>query len=239
MDKTRRAKELDRLEKIAKHFSMLEGVNGRLEKYRIFTVNQHLKGKTVLDVGCADGVMAKALSGKFRVTGIDGSKKLIERAQKSSPNVEFIHTLFEDYKPKRKFDNIVLSFILEHVEDPIKLLKLSKEWVTDNGRIIALVPNAWSLHRRVGKILDLLSDVHDLNQTDLKQGHRRVYDLDLLKKDIKQTGSTILETGGYFIKPLSEAQMVDWSDELLDAFYEVSKDFDPQYCMEIFAVFKK
>ena len=239
MDKAGRAEELDRLEKIAKHFSMLKGVNGRLEKYRIFTVNQYLSGKTVLDVGCADGVMAKALSGEFRVTGIDGSKKLIERAQKNSPTVEFIHTLFEDYKPKRKFDNIVLSFILEHVEDPIKLLKLSKEWVADNGRVIALVPNARSLHRRVGKILKLLSDVHDLNQTDLKQGHRRVYDMDLLKKDVTRAGSTILFTGGYFIKALSEAQMVDWSDELLDAFYEVSKDFDPQYCMEIFAVFKK
>lgn len=232
-------KELKRLEKIATHFSMLKGVNGRLEKYRIDIVSRKLKKGTVLDVGCADGVMAKALSNKFDVTGLDGSEKLIKRARTIAPKAKFIFSLFEKFKPKQKYDNVVLSFILEHVDNPKQLLQLTKEWVKDDGIIIILVPNAESIHRRVGKQLGMLKDLHDLNETDLSQGHRRVYDLDSLSREIENVGLKIIEKDGYFLKFLSEKQMEDWNRELLDAFYEVSYSMNKRLCMEIYAVCQK
>ena len=233
------SEEIKRLEKIAEHFSMLKGVNGKLEKYRIKTVLENATGRTILDVGCADGVMAKSLSGKFSVTGIDGSVRLIKRAKKIAPKAKFICTLFEDFETPVKFDNVVLSFILEHVEKPQELLGLSKTWVKKDGRIIILVPNANSLHRMIGKAIGIIDNLAELGTTDITQGHRRIYDLVSLKKEIEKVNLKIVKTGGYFIKPLSEAQMISWSDDLLNAFYEVSRSMPAKYCAEIYAICRK
>src|SRR3989338_2008554 len=232
-------REVNRLEKIAKHFSMLKGVNGKLEKYRIQTVLDNASACKILDVGCADGVMAKALSEKFEVTGIDGSAKLIKRAKKVAPRVKFICSLFEDYNAGQKYDNVVLSFILEHVEKPQELLNLSKNWLKKNGKIIILVPNANSIHRMIGKALGIIKNLNDLNPTDVAQGHRRVYDLQSLRSEVESANLKILKIDGYFIKPLSEAQMSDFSDDLLNAFYEISLALPAKYCAEIYAICKR
>lgn len=231
--------EVKRLEKIADHFSMRAGVNGKLEKYRIQTVLENARPGTVLDVGCADGVMAKALFPKFEVTAIDGSAILIRKAKKMAPKVKFIHSLFEDFELWGKYDNIVLSFILEHVEKPRKLLEFAKTRLTKTGRIIILVPNANSIHRMVGQALGVIENLDDLNPTDIAQGHRRVYDLKSLRSEITRANLKIVKTGGYFIKPLAESGMIDWDEKLLDAFYAVSRDLPTKYCAEIYAVCKK
>lgn len=235
--------EKKRLSHIAKDFSMKTGFNGRLEKYRILTIKENLKGEKILDVGCADGLMTKELSKYFKhITAIDGSEKLIKRAEKYNlKNVKFIYTLFEEFNTKDKFDSVILSDILEHVKEPVRLMKMSKEWVKRNGRILILVPNAYSIHRQIGVMAGLLKDAHDLNATDIKNGHRRVYDLDLLKEDIKSAGLKIIKSGGMFFKPFSNSQMdsLQLNDNILDALYKMGTKFSPQLLAEIYVVCRK
>ena len=50
--------EKKRLLNVTAGFSMKTGFNGKLEKYRILTIKEHLKNGEILDVGCADGLMA-------------------------------------------------------------------------------------------------------------------------------------------------------------------------------------
>lgn len=241
MKKNTKKNEEIRLAKIAKDFSMGTGFNGRLEKYRIMTIKENLEDGEILDVGCADGYMAKEISKYFKhITAIDGSKELIQRAKKLDlPNVDFIYTLFEEYRPTRKFKSIILSDILEHIHNPLKLLLMAKEWVEDKGVIVILSPNANSLHRQIGVLANLIKDIHDLNPIDIKVGHRRVYDIDLLLKQVSKAGLKVKKSGGMFLKPLSNDQMDMLDDDIVDAFYEIGKKLPYKILAEIYVLCTK
>jgi 2-polyprenyl-3-methyl-5-hydroxy-6-metoxy-1,4-benzoquinol methylase len=233
--------EKGRLSKIAKTFSMGTGFNGRLEKYRIRSIQENIKGPNILDVGCADGFMARALAPYFKhITAIDGSEKLIARAKALRlKNVDFIWTLFEEYKPPHKFDSVILSDILEHINDPIALLKAASGWVKDSGRIVILCPNANSVHRHIGVHAGMLKSIYSLNATDHKVGHRRVYDIQLLTHDLKKAGLKVTKFGGMFFKPLSNDQMNKLDNKVIEAFYEVGRQLPSEMLTEIYVQCRK
>jgi 2-polyprenyl-3-methyl-5-hydroxy-6-metoxy-1,4-benzoquinol methylase len=43
----------------------------------------------------------------------------------------------------------MLTHILEHVDDPVQVLKIAKKFLKEDGVLIADVPNAHSLHREL------------------------------------------------------------------------------------------
>ena len=233
--------ERKRLADIAVDFSMKTGFDARLEKYRILTIIENIQGDDILEVGCAEGFMTQELSKNFKsITAIDASEKMIGEAKKLYlKNVDFICTLFEEYNPEEKFSNIVLCNILEHVRDPIELLKKSREWVKDGGSIVVLCPNAQSVHREIGVLAGMMSDIHDLNETDIRVGHRRVYDIKSLKEDIEVADLKIVKWGGIFLKPLSNSQMAPLDDKVIDAFYLIGKKLSPEVLTEIYVQCKK
>jgi len=233
--------EKKRLLNINKGFSMKTGFNGKLEKYRILTIKENLKDGEILDIGCADGLMVKELSKYFKhITAIDGSEELINRAKQFNlKNVDFIYTLFEEFESKIKFDSIILSDILEHVNDPISLLNMAKKWVKDNGVIVILCPNANSIHRNIGVLAGMIKDIYKLNKSDISVGHRRVYDIQSLSKDIKLAKLEIIKWGGMFLKPLSNEQMNQLDDKVIEAFYLIGKKLDPELLTEIYVKCKR
>jgi hypothetical protein len=97
------------------------------------------------------------------------------------------------------------------------------------------VPNAVSLNRRLGKAMGLIEDCHGLTESDLKIGHRRMYDLPALRSELEAAGFTIVDAGGMFLKPLSNAQMMTWDAEILDGLYALGNGL-PELCTEIYAV---
>lgn len=233
--------EKKRLEDIGKKFTMEEGVTKKLEKYFIQMLKKDLGPGQTLEIGCADGYLAKNLA-KFttHITGIDGSKKLIDRAKKRKlKKVTFIYSLFEEYNPEIEFDYIILCDILEHVVDPIKLLKMSKAWLKRGGKIIIISPNANSIHRQIGQIAGMIKDVHELNETDLRVGHRRVYDTKLLQNEINEAGLRIIKEDGFFLKPLSDSQMEVLPDEVINAFYLIGEKMPKDLLALLYFVCKK
>lgn len=144
--------------------------------------------------------------------------------------------MFEDYKPNKLFDNIILGHVLEHVVNPVDILKLVSSWLAPNGVIIAAVPNCNSLHRQAAVNMGLLDSTKQLNSQDIANGHRRVYSLDELKDDFSFANLDIVASGGYFLKPLSNGQIErDWSDEMLDAYLELGEKY-PDIAGEIYIV---
>jgi SAM-dependent methyltransferase len=91
----------------------------RLMQYHDFFVNRINPGEKVLDVGCGIGIVALAISKKGAlVTGIDydHEKVSIARNQNVHPNLTFIHGDVTVALPDARFDIIVLSNVLEHIE---------------------------------------------------------------------------------------------------------------------------
>jgi SAM-dependent methyltransferase len=91
-------------------------------------LHQRIKeNDAILDVGCGKGfVIERLLSKTKNITGIDYDKKSIKEAQMKLVNVNFICADVFDYLQNAediRFDVIVLSHVLEHIDSPNEFIK--------------------------------------------------------------------------------------------------------------------
>lgn len=102
-------------------------------------------GAAVLDVGCGNGVISRRLGEEgFKVKGIDISNKTIETARgfNTLPNVEFEVKSAEQLAANdQRYEAVVCSEVLEHLNEPEKLLKVLSDLLHDDGILIVTVPN--------------------------------------------------------------------------------------------------
>jgi 2-polyprenyl-3-methyl-5-hydroxy-6-metoxy-1,4-benzoquinol methylase len=236
MQKEYMHREVTKLEAIASRIDYQGGFNGFLTRYRAMKLLEFCIGPSVLDLGCAEGTVTGILVDHFpRVTAVDGSLKFISAARDrlTGKPVSFVHSTFEDveFKPQ-SFDTVVMSYILEHVADPVAILAKARHWLKNDGRLVVFVPNAESLHRRIGLAMGLLDRLDCLNNSDLAAGHRRVYTARLLHSHLQESGYKILWIEDFFLKPLSNSQMEGWDIRVCDSLYEVGKQL-PGFCSEL------
>jgi len=110
------------------------------------TLNNNLpKGSVVLDVGCGNGVIARSLGELgFNVLGIDVSARTIEKANQLNTfsNVTFKVISAEQLVSEgKKYDAVICSEVLEHLNNPEILLRTLYQSMTDKGFLIVTVPN--------------------------------------------------------------------------------------------------
>lgn len=211
----------------------------KLIHYRYKTIKEHIQGPFGLELGSAEGEMTQYLIDDFEhLTSVDGSKELLEMIPDYKNHTK-VHSFFENYKPERKFNTIVMEHILEHVDNPVEIMNLAKEWLIEGGVMLLGVPNANSIHRLAAVKMGILKTPDELNSRDHSLGHQRVYSMDTFSKDIEKAGLKIIKSGGVYFKPLSNGQIEhNWNEEMIEGFYELGKDF-PDNCAEIYAICKK
>jgi len=177
--------------------------------FQVQSVIDMCKGGDILDVGCGDGYLTKELLKHFNnITGIDESEVSVNKARKNALGSKIIKTSIEKFAPKQKFDTILLINVLEHLPDPVEKLRIISKWLKSDGEIIIHVPNAYSMHRRIGAYMKLLHRCTDLNDADRAIGHQIVFDTNSLADTIAKSSLSIAKKGGLFIKPLSGPQML-------------------------------
>ena len=99
----------------------------RLTGYHDFFASRIKAGERVLDVGCGNGALACDLARRCgcRVTGIDLRPQNIEKARAdfSHPHVEYVVGDALRDLPGGKFDVVVLSNVLEHLDGRAEFLR--------------------------------------------------------------------------------------------------------------------
>jgi 2-polyprenyl-3-methyl-5-hydroxy-6-metoxy-1,4-benzoquinol methylase len=117
-----------------------------------------VNNKSLLDVGSGPGLfLALARDAGYRVTGVELNPALAERARKTS-NVEVLTGEFLSLPMgDRKFDVITLLDLIEHVPDPIALLKRCRELLNPGGHVVAYTPNHSGLIVRIANLMHRLT----------------------------------------------------------------------------------
>jgi 2-polyprenyl-3-methyl-5-hydroxy-6-metoxy-1,4-benzoquinol methylase len=233
--------EKSRLEEIAVSSGHLVGVTIKSVQYSSQIFRRYLKQGSILELGPAEGVMTDILYPLFPndYTVVDGSSSFINQLKKRYPDINAVESIFEDFTPPHNFDNILLGHVLEHVVDPVAILALCKNWLNNDGVILSAVPNKNSIHRQVAIEMGLLSKVDDFSEKDKHHGHRRVFGMDSFVNIFNQVGLRIIAKGGYWFKPLSNAQIeLQWTDAMIGAFLKLGEKY-PDIAGEIYVITTK
>lgn len=198
-----------------------------------------VKPGRVLNVGVGYGVWDERLSElPGELHALDFDEKLIEHFKSKFPRSHYICADAFKYSPERPFDTIVASHFLEHIDEPVELLKRFKNWLAPDGVLLIVVPNAESIHRQIGLKMGLLQQLTDLNDTDKMLGHKRVYTADLLKSQIEASGLKIEKICGVTLKTMSNAQLASMPRNYLDACTKLSEELG-QFACQIAAVISR
>lgn len=203
--------------------------------FRIFS--RHICGESILEMGPAEGVMTDRLASLgLKLALVEGSALFCDQLRSRFPEALVQHALFEEFNPMLRYDNIVLGHVLEHVEDPVDVLRRCSEWLAHSGRILAAVPNARSLHRQAAVVMGLLPQENALNDLDRHHGHRRVFNPEEFRACFTQAGLRVDHFGGYWLKPLSNGQLAkQWTPSMLEAYMALGERY-PDIAAEMYIV---
>lgn len=226
------------------------GFNVFMSKYRAQFIKEALhktKVNSILDIGCGTGDVIKILDEIFLlvkkskyITLVDPNLNYLREAEKKLTNVNLDYWIstIEDFKTFAKYDLIFLIDILEHVDNPLKILRKVRKFLSKNGQIVIIVPNAESFHRQIGKKMGYINSLYKLGKQDKKIGHKRYFDENRLMNLVIKADYHILSYSGILFKPFPNKKMSELSEKYCDALYEMGKMF-PKYCAEIAIIIQK
>lgn len=202
---------------------------------------------STLELGSAFGQFTKLLHNFCPdLTCIEASPTAMEAAQSHfSNNVTFINATFEMVALSKQYENIVLTHVLEHLDDPVTVLKrINDEWLTDTGRLLLVCPNANAPSRQIAVKMGLISHNAAVTSAEAAHGHRCTYSLDTLERDAVSAGLKVIHRSGIFFKALANFQ---WdrllqtdiiSPAYLEGCYQLGQHY-PDLCSSIFLVCEK
>jgi 2-polyprenyl-3-methyl-5-hydroxy-6-metoxy-1,4-benzoquinol methylase len=215
----------------------------RMHGYMLRAFEGKLPAGRALEMGCFEGEFTKRLAAIYEdLTTVEGSSDLIAVARAAAPaRVGFVLSRFEDFQPAQPFDAIFLTHTLEHLDEPVEMLRRIGTWLAPTGRLFVVVPNANAASRQIAVAMGLISHPTAVTPGEFDHGHRRTYDLPALAAHVHEAGLRAVETGGVFFKPFANFQL----DKLL-ASGAIGEDYlegcfklgglYPDLCASIYAI---
>ena len=205
-----------------------------------------IKG-TCLELGSFKGDFTRRLTPMFNdITCVEASDEAIAIAQSELGNkVKFINALFEEATLPEKYDNIILTHVLEHLDSPVSVMKrINDEWLSDKGRFFLVCPNANAPSRQIAVKMGLITHNDAITPAEEAHGHRITYTLDTLERDARAAGLKVVHRSGIFFKALANFQ---WdrllntdiiSEEYLQGCFQLGQVY-PDLCSSIFLMCEK
>ena len=202
---------------------------------------KNVKFKSVLEMGVGESNITEVLIQKKKsVDIVEGSIKLIEAKKTKYKNqVNFHHSLFENFIPKKNYDLILATNILEHVSNPNLILKLLYKWSNKKTYIAITVPNSESIHRRLAVYMGLQKRKESLSPRDILVGHQRVYSSKKITNQIQKNNFKILKKSGFLLKILSNKQLLKLDKNLINGLYKISNDLPAELMADLGFIIKK
>jgi len=199
---------------------------------------------SMLELGSHTGQFTERFLQYFDdVTCVEASDvALAEAKDRLGDRVTFVNDVFENVSLPRRYDNVVLTHVLEHLDDPVAVLRrVESEWLSERGRLFLACPNANAPSRQIAVKMGLIASNSAVTDSEAEHGHRRTYALDTLERDAVGAGLSVRHRSGIFFKALANFQFDRLlqtdiiSDAYLEGCYSLGQQY-PDLCSSIFLV---
>ncbi|MDJ0647630.1 MAG: class I SAM-dependent methyltransferase [Xenococcaceae cyanobacterium MO_188.B19] len=117
-------------------------------KMQVSLIKRYLQPRAkILEIGCGEGILLSELAYLgFIVEGIEPSFNASLRAK--NKGLKITNSLFPDYFPEQKFDLVILSHVLEHIQNPSRFLRTVSQLIP-NGYLLLIQTNYQGLIPRL------------------------------------------------------------------------------------------
>lgn len=193
------------------------------------------EARSLLELGLGHGITADVFGEHFkRHVVIDASPAVIANFRQRFPDskTEIVESYFETFDTDERFDVIVFGYILEHVDDPLLILRHFRKFMAPGGRMFVIVPNAAVMNRRLGHLAGMLNDMEELSEHDLLLGHKRYYTVQTLRQTLEEAGYRVTRMEGVYLKPLTTKQMLslELDERVIEALCLLAVDYPELSC---------
>ena len=197
---------------------------------------------SVLELGSFRGDFTRRLMAHFSdITCVEASGEALAAARDVlGDEAHFVHGTFEQVTLDRRYDNVILTHVLEHLDDPVGVLRrVRDEWLAPAGRLFLVCPNANAPSRQIAVHMGLITHNAAVTDAERAHGHCITYSLDTLERDARAAGLQVVHRSGIFFKALANFQ---WdrlletdiiSPEYLEGCYQLGHIY-PDLCSSIF-----
>jgi len=153
-------------------------------KPKINFIKKYVKGQNWLDVGSADGAAITVCKDEgFDAVGIElsqNSRKFAKKYRKIDLYPNSLEDFNRDYS--KKWDVISFFGVLEHIPEPMKILKICHSMIKKNGAVAIDVPNYNSVSTYIQKL------TKNPNRHLIPHSHIMLFTLHSLEFALKRSG---------------------------------------------------
>lgn len=224
-------------------------VHLRFRRYKLIEQIKEHKHKRVLEISCGKRPFFQDFTDFEELVIVEPTRAFYENAiglLQDLPELEskvfLVNELFENAIDRLRnisFDFIILSNVLQEIEDVSAFLKGLLTVCQKETIVHIVVPNAKSFHRLLAYEMGLIDSVFQLSDRNVLLQQSRVFDLKTLSELLINDGFRILQTGTSFVKPFTHQQMHDMlkykiiDENTLDGLYRMT-EYLPELGSELF-----
>lgn len=236
--KRMRGPQLDRLQDRYLEPTPDRQVDQRLMELLAEALIPKLQTSRLLELGVGDQIWTPRLCRALpQVVTVDGSAQLLQAMTSRQPGANWtpVHSLFEDYRPEQPFDCVLATFVLEHVANPLEILRLAaRHWLLPGGSLHVAVPHALSLHRRLAVRMGLSSHLAQLGATDRHLEHTHCFTVFELEGLMVEAGFRLVERQGFNCKTLPNRDMAHLSPAQLEGLFWLGNELPIEYAATLY-----
>lgn len=130
------------------YISPMSGIGQTKYLGMINTLNKYFdKNDKIMEIGCSEGYLLKELQ-KYGYKNLSGVEPGPQANEAQNMGFNIIKGYFDEKIINERYDGFYLMHVFEHFSDPFAILKVMKNLLNDNGKIVIEVPNFEGYHHQ-------------------------------------------------------------------------------------------
>lgn len=188
----------------------------KIRKRMVIEQCNKYKHDHILEIGCGMNPFFLDFKDYKKMVIAEPGDAFADHAQEASDaqgaGVQIVRGFLEERTDAIKalgfdLDFIILSSVLNELDEPQKMLEAIHSICARDTVVHINVPNAYSLHRLLAKEMGLIEDVHEQSAQMVKMQRKTTFDDKQLKEAVEAAGFEVVDSGSYFLKLFTHAQM--------------------------------
>tara|TARA_B100000575_G_C23125560_1_gene652059 strand:- start:823 stop:1548 length:726 start_codon:yes stop_codon:yes gene_type:complete len=221
----------DKLEKISEVYDPSSEENDFDAAFKIYhseIIMNNLHGNNILELGCSTGYSTHLLdNGENNIDVVEGSLNNINISKDNFAykNVNFIHSLWENYEFNKIYSDILLVDTIQMLQEKDVILNKVKQAMDSSSRFHIISPNNQSFHRLLGLEMNLINNLEDQSERDKTVSAKQDLDWDKLRKLLTDNGFNILKEEGILFKLFDNEKMSSLDSNMVSALFKLGNKF--------------